>query len=127
MTGAPRVRGRSVLVVDDSGYARLRARRYLESLGVETVLEAADGEEALALYSSERPALVLLDQIMRGSEGLDVARALSESDPEARIVMLTVLSDPELLVRARQAGVAAVVAKDRLEDLGPFVREAAGV
>lgn len=127
MTIAVRERGRSVLVVDDSGYARLRARRYLESLGVETVLEAADGEEALALYSSAWPALVLLDQIMRGAEGLDVARSLCAADPEARIVMLTVLSDPELGVRARQAGVAAVIAKDRLEDLDPFVREATGV
>lgn len=125
MTGAARERGRSILVVDDSGYARLRARRYLESLGVETVLEAADGEEALSLYFSAWPALVLLDQIMRGTEGLDVARALSEADPEARIVMLTVLSDPGLAVRARQAGVAAVIAKDRLEDLAPFVREVA--
>lgn len=121
MTGAARDRGRSVLVVDDSGYARLRARRFLESLGVETVLEAADGGEALALYSSARPALVVLDQIMRGAEGLDVARALSETDPEARIVMLTVLSDPELPDRARRAGIAAVIEKDRLEDLAPYV------
>lgn len=121
MTGAARERGRSVLVVDDSGYARLRARRFLESLGVETVLEAADGGEALALYSSARPALVVLDQIMRGAEGLDVARALSETDPEARIVMLTVLSDPELPGRARRAGIAAVIEKDRLEDLAPYV------
>jgi two-component system, NarL family, invasion response regulator UvrY len=125
VTGAARERGRAVLVVDDSGYARLRARRFLESLGVETVLEAADGEEALALYFSAWPSLVLLDQIMRGAEGLDVARALSEADPEARIVMLTVLSDPELPARARKAGVAAVIAKDHLEELAPFVRESA--
>ena len=127
MTAAARERGRSVLVVDDSGYARLRARRYLESVGVESVLEAADGDEALALYSSAWPALVLLDQIMRGTEGIEVARVLRDADRDARIVMLTVLSDPELPARAREAGVAAVIAKDRLEDLGPFVREVTGV
>lgn len=112
----------SVLVVDDSGYARLRARRLLESLGVELILEAADGEEALALYFSAWPSLVILDQVMRGTQGLDVARALCETDPQARVVMLTVLSDPELQARALAAGVTAVVAKDRLEDLIPFVR-----
>ncbi len=112
----------SVLVVDDSGYARLRARRFLESRGVSTILEAADGEGALALYSSARPSLVVLDQVMRGVEGLDVARSLREADPDVRIVMLTVLSDPDLALRAREAGVAAVIAKDRLEELAPFVK-----
>jgi two-component system chemotaxis response regulator CheY len=121
---ATAARACSVLVVDDSGYARLRARRFLESLGVEMILEAADGEEALSIYFSARPSLVILDQVMRGTEGLDVARALCERDPNARVVMLTVLSDPELQGRARDAGVTAVVAKDRLEDLGPFVRGA---
>ncbi len=126
MTKATAARGRSVLVVDDSGYARLRARRYLESKGVQTVLEASDGEEALALYFSSWPALVVLDQVMRGAEGLDVARALCEADPEARVVMLTVLSDPDLSIRAREAGVSAVIAKDHLEELGPFVTEVMG-
>ncbi len=113
---------RSVLVVDDSGYARLRARRYLESLGVETILEAADGEEALSTYFSARPSLVILDQVMRGAEGLEVARTIRERDPNARVVMLTVLSDPDLQGQAREAGVTAVIAKDRLEDLAPFIR-----
>lgn len=117
---------RSVLVVDDSGYARLRARRFLESLGVETILEAADGEEALSTYFSARPSLVILDQVMRGAEGLDVARTIRERDPNARVVMLTVLSDPDLQGQAREAGVTAVIAKDRLEDLAPFVRGVRG-
>lgn len=117
---------RSVLVVDDSGYARLRARRYLESLGVETILEAADGEEALSTYFSARPSLVILDQVMRGAEGLEVARTIRERDPNARVVMLTVLSDPDLQGQAREAGVTAVIAKDRLEDLAPFIREVHG-
>lgn len=117
---------RSVLVVDDSGYARLRARRFLESLGVETILEAADGEEALSAYFSARPSLVILDQVMRGAEGLDVARTIRERDPNARVVMLTVLSDPDLQGQAREAGVTAVIAKDRLEDLAPFVRGVRG-
>ena len=116
-------RERGVLVVDDSGYARLRARRFLESRGVARVLEAADGEEALSTYFAEWPSLVVLDQVMRGTEGLEVARTLREADPQARVVMLTVLSDPDLRDRARDAGVLGVVAKDRLEDLAPFLGE----
>jgi len=116
-------RERGILVVDDSGYARLRARRFLESRGVENVLEAADGEEALAVYFAAWPSLVVLDQVMRGTEGLEVARTLREADPQVRVVMLTVLSDPDLRDRARDAGVLAVVAKDRLEDLAPFLGE----
>jgi two-component system chemotaxis response regulator CheY len=58
-----------VLVVDDSGLARRRVRGILEVAGYE-VIEAEDGMSALERYSVAKPALVLLDLVMKGMYGL---------------------------------------------------------
>ncbi len=100
-----------VLIVDDSGYTRRRLRRFIVAEGWTQVLEAADGDAALALYSEHQPSLVLIDQIMRGKEGVETGRLLLEKDPDARLVMLTVVSDPELHARALKAGFLHVLRK----------------
>ncbi len=116
-----------VLIVDDSGYARLRIRRFLTAEGPWTVDEASDGDEALERFARARPGLVLIDQIMRGREGLEVARLLLERDPKANIVMLTSVSDPWFRERALGAGVRKVLGKDDLEALLPILREPSSV
>ncbi|MGD9905814.1 MAG: response regulator transcription factor [Vicinamibacterales bacterium] len=84
---------RSVLIVDDEPHLRTLIHQTLEELedeGVE-LLMAANGEEALALIESARPALVFLDVMMPKLSGFDVcARAkqgLGLSD--VYIVLLT--------------------------------------
>ena len=66
---------RKVLIVDDSGLARRSTRRALESAGYQ-VVEAEDGLSALESYFVEKPAVVLLDLVMRGMYGLDVLEKL---------------------------------------------------
>ncbi|MCP4656769.1 MAG: response regulator [bacterium] len=107
----------AVLIVDDSGYTRKRLRRFLAAEGWERVMEAADGDEALVRYHEDRPTLVLIDQVMRGRAGIDTARLLLERDPGARILMLTVVSDPQLHRRALDAGILRVVNKSDEEAL----------
>ena len=75
-----------ILVVDDSGLARRRARTNLEGAGFE-VLEAEDGMAALERYFVARPDLVLLDLVMKGMYGLDVLAKLREMDADARVVV----------------------------------------
>ncbi len=60
-----------ILVVDDSGLARRSTRRVLEAAGYE-VVEADEGLSALERYFVEKPAVVLLDLVMKGMYGLDV-------------------------------------------------------
>ncbi len=89
MTGAPSVT-RTVLVADDEpGIAGL-VRDYLVRAGFR-VLTAGDGPAALRLARAERPSLLVLDLMLPGLDGLDVARAL-RADPVTRklpIIMLT--------------------------------------
>ena len=77
-----------ILVVDDSGLARRGTRRALESAGYE-VVEAEDGLSALERYFVEKPAVVLLDLVMKGMYGLDVLAKLREMDPAVRVVVIS--------------------------------------
>ena len=77
-----------VLVVDDSALARRSSRRILEGAGYD-VVEAEDGMAALEQYFVQKPALVILDLVMKGMYGLDVLARLREMDPAARVIVLS--------------------------------------
>lgn len=76
-----------ILIVEDEPGIRKVVRAYLERAGYE-VLEAADGEQALELAASRRPALVILDLMLPGIPGEEVCRRLRR-DSEVPIIMLT--------------------------------------
>jgi two-component system alkaline phosphatase synthesis response regulator PhoP len=81
---------RTILVVDDEPGIVTIARDYLDRAGFR-VISAGDGVSALRLARTERPSLLVLDLMLPGMDGLDVARALRE-DPATRalpIIMLT--------------------------------------
>ena len=77
-----------ILVVDDSGLARRRARSILETAGYE-VVEAEDGMAALEHYFVAKPDVVLLDLVMKGMYGLDVLTKLREMDASARVIVVS--------------------------------------
>ena len=81
---------RTILVVDDEPEILAISRDYLERAGFR-VIAAGDGDTALRLARLERPSLVVLDLMLPGMDGLDVARVLRQ-DPATRalpIIMLT--------------------------------------
>jgi two-component system chemotaxis response regulator CheY len=77
-----------ILVVDDSGLARRRARSILEGAGHD-VVEAEDGMAALERYFVAKPDIVLLDLVMKGMYGLEVLAKLRELDPSARVIVVS--------------------------------------
>lgn len=72
-----------VLVADDSRIFRVLVRELLEEKGV-TVLEAADGREALDTTLASRPELLILDALMPRLSGFEVVAKLKEKAPEYR-------------------------------------------
>jgi two-component system phosphate regulon response regulator PhoB len=81
---------RTLLIADDESGIRSLVRMTLQRKQYE-ILEASDGEEALALARKYHPELVLLDVTMPGLTGFQVCRALKD-DPataSATVVMLT--------------------------------------
>lgn len=101
---------KTVLVVDDSGFARRMLRRMLEDAGFH-VEEANGGGEAMQKYQKSKPDIVLLDIVMSDMGGLEVLQKLREIDPDASVLMAT--ADIQKLTKdeAIKAGAAGVVNK----------------
>src|SRR5687767_1021319 len=101
---------RKILVVDDSGLARRRARGILESAGFE-VIEAEDGIAALESYFVAKPDIVLLDLVMKGMYGLEVLARLREMDPSVRVVVVSADVQTSSHQMAAEAGAAGFLIK----------------
>ena len=102
--------GPKILVVDDSRMMRFAVAEVIRKLGY-GVLEAADGDEALALADDDQPQLIFLDINMPRMSGIDVLERL-RSDSQLQtvpVVILTVEKCPDLMRR-----VAALRVKDYL-------------
>jgi len=89
-----------VLVVDDEPPIRLLCRVNLEAEGME-VLEAADGPTGLEEARREKPDVILLDVMMPGMDGWQVAERLFESDETNQIPIVFLTARAELRDRAR--------------------------
>jgi len=78
---------RDILVVEDEADIRKLVRYNLEQEGF-ALLEAADGEQALALLHKQRPHLVILDLMLPGMNGLEVCRVLRADERLAKLPVL---------------------------------------
>jgi signal transduction histidine kinase/CheY-like chemotaxis protein len=92
----PRGKGELILVVDDEPAIRLITRQTLETFGYQ-VLTAANGAEALALYShhASSVALVLTDTSMPVMDGAATIAALRHLNPDLRIISTSGQAHPE--------------------------------
>lgn len=102
----------TILIADDESTLRALVRATLET-GRFTILEAADGEEALSLAREHRPDLTFLDWAMPGMSGLEVCRRLrAETETAAlTIIMLTARTQDFDREAALQVGVDDYVTK----------------
>jgi len=88
-----------ILIADDHEVARKGIRALLENHpGWEVCAEAKDGREAVEFADRLRPDVLLLDIGMPNLNGLDAARQILATSPDARILILTV-HDTEQIVR----------------------------
>jgi two-component system phosphate regulon response regulator PhoB len=99
---------RLVLVVDDDEMIRRLVRTVLEADDW-TVVEARDGHEAFARLEQATPAVVVLDVMMPGMDGVEVCRKLDHD--VVKVVMLTARDDPALEEACKEAGADAFLTK----------------
>ncbi len=112
-----------ILVVDDEPQIRRVLRATLSAEGY-AIVEARDGEAALAEFRRERPDLVLLDMNMPGPDGLATCRDL-RAGSSVPIIMLTVRSSEKDKVRSLDAGADDYVTKPfSMEELLARIRAA---
>jgi DNA-binding response OmpR family regulator len=90
----------TVLVVDDEAPIRLLCRVNLEAEGM-TVLEASDGDSGLATARAENPDVVLLDVMMPGRNGWEVAEELLADEGTSGIPIIFLTARAEVKDRAK--------------------------
>ncbi|MGE5552523.1 MAG: response regulator [Betaproteobacteria bacterium] len=93
---------RKVLVVDDEPAIRELVQFNLKRAGL-TVVPAADGEEALALFRTHRPDLVLLDLMLPRLDGFTVCRRIRD-ESRVPIIMLTARTSEQDRVEGLEMG-----------------------
>ena len=103
----------SILVVDDNQDNTDIIQHYLEVRGY-PITVAHDGDEALALFETVRPNLVLLDVMMPGRDGWEVCRLMKQHrdlGKNVRIIMVTALDEWDDKRQAIQTGADDYVEK----------------
>jgi CheY-like chemotaxis protein len=83
----------SVLIAEDHRRQRAEIVKHVGELGLATVHEAATAHEAIRLAVEHRPQLILLDGLLPGMHGFEVARIIRAIDPayQPRIVLITAI------------------------------------
>ena len=99
------------LIVDDSAFARFHLRRLMDSFDNVVASEAANGNEAISEYRRLKPDIVLMDIVMPGLEGVETVRRICESDPKARVIMISSVSYRDKVQEALAAGAKYFIPK----------------
>jgi DNA-binding NarL/FixJ family response regulator len=81
---------------------------------IEVVGRARDGLEALRLVATMRPDVILMDLDMPRINGIGATRRITADYPLTQVVIVTASTEEEDVERAREAGAAAYITKDRV-------------
>lgn len=102
-----------ILIADDHGVIRTGLRLQLAQYeGLEVVGEASDGREAVKMAGELRPDLVIMDIGMPNLNGIQATTQIIKSNPEIGVIILSVHSDEEFLLRALTAGAKGYLLKE---------------
>lgn len=104
---------KTVLIADDHAIVRQGLRALIDGdKDFQLVGEAENGLDAVRLVESLKPNLLVVDLMMPGLNGLEVARQTKEISPVTRIVVLSMYSDEAYVLEALRKGATGYVLKD---------------
>ena len=103
----------TVVLAEDHHVVRQGLKALLEAQpDVRVVGEAADGIEAAELTERIKPSVLLLDLLLPGLGGLDVARRVTKRSPRTKVVVLSMHANEEHAVAALRSGASAYLTKN---------------
>jgi len=105
-----------LLIVDDNNDTRKLIRSIIKPYGHD-ILESQNGIEAIRSYATHRPDCVLMDIEMEGMDGLAATRNIIQSNPDAKVIIVTMHDNPRLRLAASEAGASGYVVKEKLTEL----------
>ncbi len=94
----------TVMICDDSPLVIKKTGNVLRKIGINSIITASDGEEAVTQYKSSKPDLVFMDIVMPKKTGLDALREIRGYDPDSKVVMASTIGTQSNLIAAIKEG-----------------------
>jgi DNA-binding NarL/FixJ family response regulator len=114
-----------IALADDQALVREGLKALLRLHGIETVVEASDGQGVLQAVAASKPDVVVSDVRMPGLDGFALTRELRARGDKTPVVLLTTFDESEMLPSAVAAGAQAFLLKDASpEDLRDAITRA---
>lgn len=115
----------TIVVVDDHQVMREGLCALLKTQpNFQVIGDAGDGEAAIKLVEHLHPDVLVLDMIMPGTNGIEVARRVSIFSPACAIIILSMYGAEQYVHEAIQAGVKGyILKKDSADELAKAIRE----
>lgn len=112
-----------VAVVDDDKLVCVSLKTIIEAEGDISVVDMGhNGRDAIELYQSLKPDILLIDIRMDKMTGLEAAEAILSSDKDAKILFLTTFLDNEYIIKALKLGAKGYIIKQNFESIVPSLR-----
>jgi two-component system chemotaxis response regulator CheY len=116
-----------LLIVDDALFMRRLIAGVAREAGWEVAGEAADGEQAVAMYADLKPDLTTMDLVMPVMGGLEALGRIREADPDAQVVVITAVDQKQSVMDAIRLGALDFIVKPFDRDrVASLLRKAAG-
>lgn len=108
-----------VMIVDDDKLVCSSLKTILETKGVTIVAVGYDGNQAIELYHTHLPDVLLMDIRMENKNGVEASEQILKQHPDAKILFLTTFSDDEYIVKALSLGVKGYILKQNFDSIIP--------
>lgn len=100
----------TILVAEDNDFVRMQIVKYLQDAG-HTVVEATEGNQATEIIQSQNIDITIVDVRMEPVDGFDFIRAVRGMDLKTPVILVTGDSSPDILEKAGEWGVSAILIK----------------
>lgn len=102
---------KTVLIVDDAVFMRMKLKDILEKNGYSVLGEAQNGLEAVEKYKTEKPDLVTMDITMPEMDGVEALKEIKAFDPNAKILMCSAMGQQSMVMEAIREGALDFIVK----------------
>jgi len=100
-----------IMIADDSRTSRKILLDIVRGLEFDEIIEATDGNDAIAKFDEYQPEVVTLDITMPGKDGIEVLKTIKEKNPNAKVVMITAAAQSNKIMEAIKLGAEEFIAK----------------
>lgn len=110
-----------IIIVDDDPLVVSALSTIVNNSNYEVIQTGSDGQEAVDLYRTYQPDLLMTDIRMRNKSGLEASQEILEEFSDAKILLITTFKDDEYIHQALDMGCKGYLLKDNLTGIIPAV------